>query len=191
MSEAALTETLDTIQEETSGDKISLGDLVEALNHRGFGAMLIGPSLIVVLPTGGIPGVPTLCALLILLIAGQIVMGRKHPWIPKKLAERSFERGKFEKVVDTVRPYTKWVDRFFQKRFTFLTNDVAQNVIAVLCVVLALCMPPLEFLPFVAALPALAILLFGLSLSVRDGLLAAIGFVTVLLSIGIIPYYFF
>ena len=78
MTNKALTETLEVLKEETKGDKISIGDIVEALNHRGFGPLLIGPSLLVVMPTGAIPGIPSLCALLIILIAAQIAFGKRH-----------------------------------------------------------------------------------------------------------------
>mgnify|MGYP001385810282 CR=1 FL=1 len=187
MTNKALTETLEVLKEETKGDKISIGDIVEALNHRGFGPLLIGPSLLVVMPTGAIPGIPSLCALLIILIAAQIAFGRRFPWIPSKLKKIEFEREKYETAVNKVKPYTKWVDSFFQERLQFLTRETAQRIIAAVCVILALCMIPLELIPFASFLPASAILIFGLSLSVRDGLIASIGFAIVAASLYIVP----
>lgn len=188
MSRKALTETLQAIQDETDGDSISFGDIVAALNNRGFGALLTGPALIVVLPTGAIPGIPSLCAILIILIAAQIVIGRSYPWIPKRLETISFDRQKYKMIVEKSKPYTEWVDGFFHKRLKFLTQDSAQRVIAVLCILLGMSMIPLELVPFAAALPAIAILIFGLSLSVRDGLLASCGFLVIALSMIVLFY---
>lgn len=188
MTKKALTETLQALKEETHGDHISIGDIVESLNNRGFGTLLIAPALIIVMPTGIIPGVPTVCALLIILVAAQIVMGRHYPWIPKALKEKSFDRKKYKDAVKKCRPITLWVDGFFHERLTFLTKESAQRVIALLCVILALCIIPLELVPFAASLPGLTILIFGLSLSVRDGLLASIGFFVMTITCFVIPY---
>lgn len=65
-----------------------------------------------------------------------------------------------------------------------LTGDVGTRVVAVLCMGLALTMPPLELMPFAAALPALAIMTFGLGISVGDGLLVAIGTVLTAVTMG-------
>ncbi|MAI61801.1 MAG: hypothetical protein CBB87_04800 [Micavibrio sp. TMED27] len=183
----ALTDTLQTIQDQSEGDSITFEELVEALNSRGFGALLIGPSLIAVMPTGAIPGIPSLCAILIIIIAVQMVMGRSYPWIPQRLKNISFDRKKYMNAINTSKPYTEWIDSFFHERLKFLTQDSAQRVVALLCVFLALAMIPLELVPFAAAFPAATILLFGLSLSVHDGLIASIGFGLMAISIFIVP----
>ncbi|MBI1301908.1 MAG: exopolysaccharide biosynthesis protein [Alphaproteobacteria bacterium] len=188
MSKKALTETLQTIQDETEGDEISFADIVEALNHRGFGALLTAPALIAVLPTGAIPGVPFLCAVFITLVAAQIAIGRRYPWIPKRLQDVSFSRKKYKSAVKKAKVYTEWIDGFFHERLSFLTNDIAQRLIAVLCIFLALSIIPIGFIPFAAALPSITILIFGLSLSVRDGLLALIGFLVMAVTVAAIPY---
>lgn len=185
----ALTDTLQTIQDKSKGDNITIEELVEALNARGFGALLIGPSLIAVMPTGAIPGIPSVCAILIILIAVQMVIGRHYPWVPERLKNISFDRNKYMKAVDKAKPYTEWIDGFFHERLKFLTQESAQRVVALLCIFLALAMMPLELVPFAASLPAVTILLFGLSLSVHDGLLASIGFGLMAATLCTVPYF--
>ena len=183
-----LTETLETIKNDTKGDKITFEDLVASLNHRGFGALLIGPALITVLPTGAIPGVPALCALFITLIASQIVIGRSYPWLPERLKKISFSRETYKSAIQKSRPYTEWIDGFFHPRLEFLTRETAQRIIALLCVFLALVIIAIGFIPFAPLLPASAILFFGLALSIHDGLLTAFGFALMAASFAAIPF---
>ncbi len=187
MSKKALVDILQTIQDETQGDKISFEDVIQALNHRGFGPMLVAPALIGILPTGAIPFMPNVVALFVLLIAVQILLGRTKPWMPKRIKNFSFSRQAYQNAYKKFRPYALWIDGFFHPRFEFLTGEMAQKLIAVMCIGLALSIVVLAFIPFMAAIPCMAILLFGLGVSVHDGLLSAIGVVFMMFSFLAIP----
>lgn len=178
MSDEGLTSTLTAIHEETqAGEHINIGDLIEALNSRGYGPLLIAPALITLLPTGAIPGVPAVCAVLIGLISIQILMGSKQPWLPQKLKDFSFSRKRFIKTLNKIKPLTKKIDRLFHPRLEFLVRHEIQPVIAILCLLLAVSIIILGWIPFLAMIPAGAILLMGLGLSTHDGLLIAIALV--------------
>lgn len=183
----ALTDVLDTIEESSDNSKISLNEIVDALAKRGFGPLLIGPALITILPTGAIPLVPGLCATIIFLIAGQILIGKKHPWFPKKLLNISFNRSTFEKGHKKIRPYAEHIDAFFHPRLEFLTRQTAQRVIAFLCLILSVIIIIFGAIPLLPAVPASAILFFGLGLTVHDGLLTSLGLVTVIATLLCIP----
>lgn len=175
MTDDGLTATLTAIKDETQqGEKISVGDLVEALNSRGYGALLIGPSLITVLPTGAIPGVPAVTAILIALVSIQILIGKKEPWIPQKLKDFSFSRKKFIGALDKIKPVTKKIDYFFYPRLEFLISHSIQPFIAFICLLLSISIIVMGWVPFLAMVPAAAILFIGLGLSARDGLLVII-----------------
>jgi hypothetical protein len=66
------------------------------------------------------------------------------------------------------------VDRVIKPRLSFLTGGLANRLVALVVVLIAFAVPPLELVPFAAALPSLAILAFGLGLIARDGLLVTI-----------------
>ena len=185
-----LTEILTDIDERTKGDKIDLIKIVEALKHRGFGPLIMAPALITVLPTGAIPGMPLVCGILIILIATQLLVGKKYPWLPKRLQSVSFGRKQYKRALEKAKPYTRWIDGFFHPRLKFLTGEIAQRTIAFLCVGLALMVIAFGFVPFAAALPASAILFFGLALSIHDGLLTLIGNTMMAAAIITIPYIF-
>ena len=78
--------------------------------------------------------------------------------------------GKFSRAVTRLKPWTQRVDKLLKPRLQGLVNPLSQRLIALLAVVLALSMIPLELLPFAAALPALAITLMGLGLAASAGL---------------------
>ena len=67
-----LTDILVKLADEPDGDELSLVSVVETMQGRGFGPLLLAPTLMVLLPTGAIPGVPTLSALLILVETGDV-----------------------------------------------------------------------------------------------------------------------
>lgn len=187
----ALTETLETLQDKIEGEKISLGKIVEALNSKGFGSLLVGLSLILVLPTGAIPMVPALCAIFIMLVSVQILVGRDYPWIPKKLDNMKFNFSKYKNSVEKVKPYTKWIDRFFKNRLEFLTNNGGKKVVALITILLSAVIIGIGFIPFLPMLPGLAILFFGLGLMTHDGLMTALGFVVLAIAGAVIPYLLF
>ncbi len=182
-----LAATLETIEQETSGERIVVGDIVAALEKRGFGPLLIAPALITALPTGAIPFVPAICAILIILFAGQMVLGAGNPWLPKKIKSYSLSRTKFQRLVKKSKPLIRWVDNCAQQRFEILTHKIAQRLIAALCIFLAGLIILIGFIPFAPTLPALAILLFGLGISMRDGLIILLGFAVVFCALLILP----
>ncbi len=171
-----LTETLDNIRREVDGDRITFGELVEALNHRGFGPLLLTPVLVAILPTGAVPGVPAICSMFMALVAIQMIFGRRYPWIPKKLKALSFKRNKFIYTLRKVRPYTQKLDRFIRPRLTWLSCELIQRVTAVICLAFAVLIMILGFVPFMPTILGLPILFFALGLSAKDGAMTLIGF---------------
>jgi len=186
-----LTGVLDQLQTGIDGDRISLGMMLASLERRGFGALLLGPALVAVLPTGAVPGVPTTCAVTILFVAGQLVAGKRYPWVPGWLRRRYIHRDRFERACRYATPLTRRVDRMIYPRMPMLTRSPAPRLLAALCIILALVMMPLEIVPFAAALPASAITLLGLGLSATDGLLVVFGLATSAATLGFVGWIWF
>lgn len=155
---------------------ISIDDMVRALGDRGWGPFLFVPAIIEISPIGGIPGVPTLLALVIGIFAVQIAWGRETMWLPRFLGRRSVSSERMRKSLEKVRPVGKWLDRWFHGRLPQLTSDKATRLAAIVVLLLCLTVPILEFIPFASTAPMAAIALFGLALMLCDGLLMALGF---------------
>ena len=164
-----ITDLLERILDKISGDSIKLGEVIKILESRGFGPLLLAPALIAMLPTGAIPGIPSICGIIIFLIAIQIFIGKKNPWIPEKFKEITLEREKLASGIKKVKPATRKLDKWFKPRLTFMTEEIAKRVLALLCAIVGLSMIPLEVVPFAVALPALAVSLLAVGLITEDG----------------------
>ena len=166
---------LDKLDRAAEGkDKVRLGDVHEAIGERAFGPMLLVTGLAALTPLGVIPGLPTAFAVVVVLIAGQIVIGRDRFWIPGKLRDRRIGADRLTKAVRWARKPARVVDRIVRPRLSVFTKAGFTRAVALICVVIAFAIPPLELLPFAVIAPASAITAFGLGLTARDGLLVLI-----------------
>jgi len=158
-------------------DDVSIGMVVSAIGDRGWGPFLFVPALIALSPLSGVPGVPSFLALLIMLFAVQMVLGRDSVWLPGFLERRSVKGEKLSRAMRKMRPVGERLDRWFHGRLPALTSGTARRAAAIATLLLCLTVPPLELVPFAGALPMGAIAVFGLALLLRDGLLMIAGFV--------------
>lgn len=152
-------------------EDVTIGQITESLGHRGFGPFLVVPALIVITPLGGIPGVPSLLALIIALFAGQLGFERRHMWLPEFLERRDVEGEKVRQSAHKLRPLARWLDRWFHERLPRFAGAGAARVAAAIVIPLCLTVPPLEMIPFASTAPMIAIAMTGLALTLRDGAL--------------------
>lgn len=171
-----VSDLLDEMVEGSEGDKVSLGDLLDAVESRSFGPLLLVPALIAASPIGAVPGMSIITGSIIILLAGQLLAGRSHPWIPKPLRNFEFKRERLTKTRKKLGPWLKWIEKPIHSRLTMFVKPPAEQIIAVICIALALLFFPLALVPFGIFLPSTAIIFFALGLSARDGLLTLIAF---------------
>ncbi len=155
--------------------KVSVENIMDAIGRRSFGPLLLLAGLLGMTPVAAIPGAPSTIAIITLLVASQLLFGRKNFWLPGFLLRLSVKSDKLKKTVKVARKPARVADRLVKPRLQALTGKIADRFVAVVCIVLALMTPPLELLPFVAFFPSAAIATFGLGLISRDGLLVLIG----------------
>lgn len=179
---------LDTLDDLAGRDEqVRIGDVSEALGQRSYGPFLLVPALLEISPIGGIPGLPTALAAIIILFAAQMLLGRRHLWLPQFVTCRSIKADSVGKGADKLRGLARFLDRWFHGRLTPLTKGLWVRIAAGCVIVLALTVPPLELLPFASTAPMAAIAAFGVALLVRDGALMVAAFFAagVALAIGI------
>lgn len=163
---------LDQLEQRTSEcENVTVGDLVQVLGNRSYGPFLMLPALLGITPVGGIPGVPTVLAGIIILFAVQMMFGLDHLWVPEFIRARKLGDDRVKQSLEKMRPWAERMDRWFRGRLDRLTAEPFVQIAAGACVFLALAIPPLELLPFAVAVPSLAIAMFGLALLVSDGIL--------------------
>lgn len=183
-----LTETLELLNKDREKEKISVDDILKQLSSRGFGALLVGQSLLILLPTGAIPGFPALMALLIIISSLHFFLGKERIWLPKKIRDYKITAAKLDRVVKKAKPFTERIDKVIKPRFSFMFSKATEALIPLLAILLALTIPVLGFIPFLADVPALGILLLGLCLCGNDGLLFILSVIFFFISGSILPY---
>lgn len=173
--EINLTGVLDALDEKAEGERITLDSMIDAIGERGFGPLILAAALVELMPTGGIPGIPTLVALTVIAFSVQLLAGRKQPWFPQILRRRGLSRKKFYKGRNALKVVTKRVDRLFKPRLQVLVGAGGARMVGLVCILLAMTMPPLEIIPWLSYIPASAIALLAAGLSTRDGLVVLLG----------------
>ncbi|HLA30871.1 MAG TPA: exopolysaccharide biosynthesis protein [Pseudomonas sp.] len=149
---------------------------MEAAGQRSFGPMLLLPGLIALSPLSGTPGLPSTVAVMVALIAGQLLCERRQIWLPHWLLTRSLSRSQFEHALQVLHPMARWVDRMVQPRLTLFTRGPALYANVLLCLLIALSMPPLELILFANTINGAALAALGLALFTHDGVLALLAF---------------
>jgi hypothetical protein len=155
-------------------DYVSVKDVMETLGNRSFGALLLVPGLVGLSPIGAIPGIPGVMAIIVMLVAGQILIGMDHAWLPGALLRRSTTTARMRAAVHAVRPYARIVDKFLGPRLPVLTRGVFYYVLTGLCLLVAVVTPIIELVPLAGIVPNAAIVAFGLAITAHDGLWALI-----------------
>lgn len=176
-SPESLSALLDHFVETTSGqDKVKIVDLLESLDSRSHGPMLLMPAILAISPIGMLPGMSFVTGSLIILIAAQMMFFSSRPWIPNRLQNFEFSREKLERAVKKSKPWVVRLETVVRHRFQFLATGVAIYPVAFLCILLAISFYPLAFVPLGVLIPGSAVTLFALGLTARDGLINVFGF---------------
>jgi hypothetical protein len=169
----SLTATLKGLLGRSGGERVKLGELMDEIeDEEGPGPVLFLLTLPVLVPTP--PGVSMVLALPLLVIAPQIVVGRRELWIPAWLADRQIKRASLGKLIRRILRPLAWLERLVKPRLTFLTGRIGAAFVGVAATVIALVL----VLPIPAAnlVPSVALALFALGLTRRDGLLVLAGY---------------
>ena len=186
-----LEELLDRIAEAARGtEQVSLARVLNEVGRRSFGPVLLLAGLVTLAPLlGDIPGVPTTMAVLVLLVAVQVLFRHEHIWLPRWMLERSLDKAKVEKALEWSRKPACFVDRFLRPRLPVFARDAGAYAVALVCALIAVVMPLTEVVPFSANLAGAVLTIFGLSLIARDGLLALIAFILTATTAGLAAWY--
>ncbi|GAB5406822.1 MAG: exopolysaccharide biosynthesis protein [Aureliella sp.] len=179
MSDTSQADDLQSVLEESKsaveGDKVSVGEIMDSVSKRGFGPLLLIPALISVSPIGAIPGMSIVTGSLIALIAIHMLLGKEHPWIPKRLEEFEFSKDKYEGGIEKMMPWAKWASRWVAERWTVMLDKPVYYATPVVMLLLSLTYYPLALVPMGVFLPGLANTMFAIGLTVRDGAMIVFG----------------
>ena len=154
-----------------NGPKGRLGDIVDRLDERAFGLILLLLALPCCLPFVYL--LPQIVALPMLALAGQMALGRHHPWLPGALRNRTFSIPLFEGVLGRAEKYVGFFEKLARPRLTAVTSHVGTRIVG--AIMLAPAASILVPLPSTNTVPGIGIAVAALGLVERDGLLVILG----------------
>ena len=167
---------------ESDEPTVSISHLMDRFGGRAMGALLLVFGLACTLPLP--PGGTTIFGAPLVLLAPQLAIGFKAPWLPARLRERSISTADLKKGLPKVLPWLERVEAVSRPRLTFLFGGVGQRLIGVVCTVLALVL--ILPIPLGNLLPATAVTVLALALVQRDGVLALLGYGLVAASVSVL-----
>ncbi len=158
----------------TGGSK-TVGDLGDLLEEKSFAVtvlfLMFLPAL--PLPTGGLTHV---FEAITVLIAGQMIIGRRTLWLPERVRRRELGPTMTEKAVPFIMRRVRWFERFSRPRGVRLfRNRISLSLIGVLIAAFAIgaaLAPPFSGLDTV---PALGAVVVALAIILEDVVLLAVG----------------
>lgn len=109
----ALSELLRQVADNASGERIAVGDLLQALGDRAIGALLFVFAFPNILPMP--PGMSAILGAPLLFLAAQLTFGMR-PWLPAIISKRSMARPDFHGMVGRVIPWLQRAETLLRPR---------------------------------------------------------------------------
>ena len=122
MYSGARTSEVLTVLASQEGDRLTVGDIVAGLRDRSFALLVVLLGLPNCLPMPGIPYMSTVTGVPILILAGQMALGRDEPWLPARIARWGISRARLGRLWIKVRPLVVRLERHLRPRLLHLAR---------------------------------------------------------------------
>lgn len=180
-------DTLPALAVAGEGPGITLRAIMKTLGERGFALLVVGLGLPNCLPMP--PPIPLLCGLLLIFVALQMVLGWNTPWLPGFLLDKTVSRSTMANFIERAMPWVRKLERVAKPRFGIVDSRLAFRLIGSALMMFSVALVCAA--PFIGQVPlGVAVVLIGLGLVERDGLLVlggiAVGLVGTALSLGFV-----
>lgn len=164
------------------GDKVTFGDMLDALGERSFGLLLILLALPNCIPFPGVPGVSFATGMAILYVSIQLILAKDEPTLPDWVGRKSFTRGQLAHFIAKTNPLLRWLEKPIRPRLSAMVAGPGERIIGVVALIhaITLALPiPMGNLP-----QGVALILLALALIELDGLMAIVGYVASIAAIA-------
>jgi hypothetical protein len=154
------------------GETITLGEIIDAFGERAFGLVLILFSLPNCVPAP--PGIAGIVGTPVLIFGIQMMLGHKHPWLPKFILRRSVSVAKFKRLIDIAEPRLQKLERLCRPRLTQLFSVFGDRMIGLFAFLVALSV----LIPFPGTNfpPSIALVIVSIAVIEEDGYLLTGGY---------------
>ena len=155
----------------------TISSLAELFGEKSFAVLFV---LLLALPALPAPtgGVTHVLELIAMLLALQLIVGRRQVWLPERWRQRELGAAMQERVRETLLKRLRWVEGHSRPRLGFLLSHrpskIAFGAVVLVLTLFAFFAPPFTGLD---TLPALGVVLISLGVLFDDAVLALIGLV--------------
>jgi len=180
MKLATLSKDLGSVIEKAEGDQVRFGDFVLKIGDKAFGVIIVLLAIPSALPTPA-PFISTPFGLGIILIAAQLMIGRKALWLPKRVMDAKVSVSAANKMISALNWILEKCEWVIHPRLKWVSTRSGHILLGILmsCCALLMMIP----FPLTNTLPAMVIFLLGVSLTEDDGLIAILASVIAVLVI--------
>jgi len=166
----------------TTEKHITIGEIVDRIDERGFGLLM----LILGLPTF-IPLIPfgsPIVGALYMLLALRLIIGMDRPWLPGVVRNKVLSPQTAAALRRRGVPVVRRLERFSRPRVPVLNSPIAIRAAAIVVFLMGLIL--LSPAPFLNTLPAVAVMVIGLGLLNDDGVFVLGGMTLGVVAVGIL-----
>lgn len=167
----AISGRLTQLAEDAEGEAVTLDWILSQLHERAFGLFLLVLALPCCIPF--LYGIPQIVALPLMFVSVQIVIGRKSPWLPKRLGAREVSKDGLESLADRARPWLERIEAISKPRLGALTRAPIDRIVGLALVLFSASI--LVPLPATNTVPGFAVVIVSMGLLQRDGFLVIVG----------------
>lgn len=180
-SAATASELLSQTLEAFPDEKVQVGALIDYLDDRGYGLLLLLLALPMCVPN--VPGISTPFGFLLLIPGLGMMLGARRPWIPGFIARRTIDRKALAGTINAAAPMVRKLEALFRPRLSFVTAAPFTVLLGIQVLVMALVL----ILPIPGGNwpPGMSVAMTGLAILQRDGVLAIASFVAAVAAFAI------
>jgi hypothetical protein len=147
----------------TRQEDVTLRNLTDRLGDRTFGMLLVLMAVF-----NFIPLVSVFFGVLISLLGMQMVVGMKSARLPKMVLDRQLSPERVRAALQKIEPKLRSIEKYIRPRWLFTEAPIIDRINGLVVIVLgAIITVPI---PFTNLVPALLVILMGVGLLERDGL---------------------
>ena len=155
---------------EQRSSHVTLEEILKIAGNSIFGFLFVILSLPSALPVPA-PGYSIPFGILMLILAVQLMMGRKKPWLPKKMANHPIKLETVQKFLKGGIPWLQKIEAITRPRLPYVCTTVPGKLILGIAIALMSIFMMIP-IPGTNTLPAIGIFVVGFGLMEDDGVIS-------------------
>ncbi|MET3836851.1 hypothetical protein ABIB58_002201 [Brevundimonas sp. UYEF29] len=164
-----VTRLLRRLADDGSDAGLTLHEIRDRLDERAYGLLILLLSIPCLVP--GLYGVPQVVGLIVILLAGQMLVGREEPWLPRWFLNLRCKGSWLKAMADFAETKLGWIDRLSRPRLRRFADGPGEKLAAVFMILATVTI----VMPLTNTIPSIALALLSVGLIQRDGLFVLAG----------------